>query len=343
MKNLVAMLMVIMMVSALVGCAKEEPKEETKTAATEATSETTSEETTEEATEEVAEGMPKVAFIPGDMANESQAFAAKMFKKKHAADFGFEVVILDGQADAQVQAQAVTNAAAQGIKAIYVNPNDIRAIIPSLMQAKQAGVIVGMFSSDVPDATMEVRDFFVGVNDNMAGEAAAQAFINAFPDGAKIVEIGGQAGHDAQIKRNVGFNEAIAGTNIEVLDVQACEQWQTAMAQAIAEDFITKYGDEIDGVFCHWDNGATGIIEAFKAAGMEGKFIVGVDGNRAGFAQVKSGDQAASIAQNFETFAIMSLQFTKDKMEGKDVAEVNFVELDIVTPDNVDTFTAPEW
>lgn len=334
------MLIVGVMVVAMAGCAAEEAPAETKTTATESTE--TESTATETSTETATEGTPKVAFIPGDMANESQAFAAKMFEK-HAADYGLEVVILDGAGDAQVQAQAVTNAVAQGIKAIYVNPNDINAIIPSLMQAKQAGVIVGMFSSDVPEGSEDVRDFFVGVDDNMAGIAAGKAFIDAFPDGAKVVEIGGQAGHDAQIKRNQGFHEAIKGTNIEVLEVQNCEQWQTAMAQAIAEDFITKYGDDIDGVFCHWDNGATGVIEAFNAAGFEGKFIVGVDGNRAGFAQVKEGIQAASIAQNFETFAKMTLAITRDIIDGAEYRVVNFVDLDIVTLDNVDTFTAPEW
>lgn len=284
----------------------------------------------------------KVAFIPGDMANESQAFAAKMFQK-HAAEYGLEVVVLDGKADPNVQAQAVTSAVAQGVKAIYVNPNDINAIIPSLMAAKEEGVIVGMFSSDVPEGSEAARDFFVGVDDNMAGEAAAEAFMTAFPDGAKIIEIGGQAGHDAQIKRHDGFNEGLEGSNIEVMDYKACEQWQTAMALAIAEDMIVKYGDDIDGVFCHWDNGATGVIEAFKSKGFEGKFIVGVDGNRAGFEQVYSGDQAASIAQNFEKFAVMTLELTRDLLDEKDITAVNFVELDIVTKDNIDTFTAPEW
>ena len=337
MKKVVVSVLLLMMVFSLclTGCtsASEEP----------VAADTTTEEV---ASDEVAttdgEALPKVAFIPGDMANESQAFSAKMFEK-HAAEYGLEVVILDGKADANVQAQAVTNAAAQGIVAIYVNPNDINAIIPSLMAAKEAGVIVGMFSSDVPEGYEDVRDFFVGVDDNMAGEAAAQAFLNAFPDGANIIEIGGQAGHDAQIKRHDGFNSALEGTNINVMDYKACEQWQTAMALAIAEDMIVKYGDEIDGVFCHWDNGATGVIEAFNAAGLEGKFIVGVDGNRAGFEQVRSGDQAASIAQNFETFAMKAMELTRDILDGKTIEPVNFIPLDIVTLDNIDTFTTPEW
>ena len=334
MKKVVVISVLFMMVFSLAftACAKADVVETTETA------------TEEVAAEEVAtdEAMPKVAFIPGDMANESQAFSAKMFEK-HAAEYGLEVVVLDGKADANVQAQAVTNAAAQGIAAIYVNPNDINAILPSLMAAKEAGVIVGMFSSDVPAGSEDVRDFFVGVNDNMAGEAAAQAFMNAFPDGANIIEIGGQAGHDAQIKRHDGFNSALEGSNINVMDYKACEQWQTAMALTIAEDMIVKYGDDIDGVFCHWDNGATGVIEAFKAAGLEGKYIVGVDGNRAGFDQVRSGDQAASIAQNFENMAIKAMELTKSLLDGETIEPVNFIPLDIVTLDNIDTFTAPEW
>lgn len=288
-------------------------------------------------------GNVKVAFIPGDMANESQSFSAKMFQK-YGADYGFDVLILDGKGDAQVQAQVVTNAIAQGLKAIFINPNDINAIIPSLMQAKQAGVIVGMFSSDVPPEQGAVRDFFVGVNDNMAGEAAAQAFINYFPNGAKIVEIGGQSGHDAQIKRHDGFNSIIGSTDIDVIDYKATQQWDTSQAMAIMEDMITKHGEEIDGIFCHWDNGATGIIGALKAAGMEDKFIVGVDGNRAGFDQVRSGEQSVTIMQNFETFAKKSLEMARTILDGGSIQQaVNFVPLDIVDLGNIDSFTAPEW
>lgn len=333
-KTLLISILVIMLVASvfMTACTSQDATTEESTTTTDQT----------EQSVETADEKPVVAFIPGDMANESQSFAAKMFNK-HADEYGFEVIVLDGKGDANVQAQAVTNAVAQGVAAIYVNPNDIMAIIPSLMAAKEAGVIVGMFSSDVPEESAEVRDFFVGVNDNMAGEAAAQAFITAFPDGANIIEIGGQAGHDAQIKRHDGFNSELEGSNIVVMDYQPCEQWQSVMAQAIAEDMIVKYGDTIDGVFCHWDNGATGVIEAFTAAGLEGKFIVGVDGNRAGFAQVADGTQAASIAQNFETFAIKTLELTKDILDGKEIEPVNFIPLDIVTQENIDTFTAPEW
>jgi ribose transport system substrate-binding protein len=201
-----------------------------------------------------------------------------------------------------------------------------------------------MFSSDVPAESAEVRDFFVGVNDLMAGETAAEAFFAAFPNGAKVVEIGGQAGHDAQIKRHDGFNKAIAGTNIELLEYQATQQWATDQAMAIAEDMITKYGEEIDGIFCHWDNGVTGVANAVEAANLDKElFVVGVDGNRAGFQQVMDGIQDVTVMQNFETQAIKTLELTKKLLEGGSVDEVNYVALDVVTPENIDDFTLPEW
>lgn len=284
----------------------------------------------------------KVAFLPGDMANESQAYSAKQFQK-FGPEYGFEVTILDGQADAQVQAQTVSNCIAQGMDAIFINPNDVNGIAPSLMEAKAAGIVVAMFSSDLPAELQNSRDIFVGVNDNMAGETAGKAFIDHFSDGATIVEVGGQAGHDAQIKRHDGFDAAIKGSKIEVLDSKSCNAWSTSDAMAITEDFIVKYGDKIQGVFCHWDNGATGVIEALKAAGMNDIYVIGVDGCRAGFDQVKAGGQGATIMQNFSEMSKKTLEVVRDALEGNPYDSVNFVPLDAVTKDNIDQFEYPEW
>lgn len=326
-RNVIAMLLVVVMTVGLAACAPKAPAAPAAEAAAPA---------------EATAGADKIAFIVADMANESQAFASKQFQK-FAKDYNFEVAILDAKGDAQAETQAVNNAVAQGVKALFVNPNDINAIVPALEAAKKAGVVVGMFSSDLPKDKAAARDFFVGVNDNMAGEAAAKAFLDQFPNGANIVEIGGQSGHDAQIKRHDGFNNAIKGSKITVIDYKATQQWATDQAMTIMEDMITKNGNKIDGVFVHWDNGATGAIQALKAANMEGKFLVGVDGCRAGFDQVRSGEQSVTIMQNFENMSKKSLELARKVIDGETVEQQNFIPLDIVNKGNIDSFTAPEW
>jgi ribose transport system substrate-binding protein len=293
-----------------------------------------------------AQAKVKAAFIPNSMANESQAFSAKQFLK-FGAEYGFDMYTYDAKGDTQVESQIVTNCIAQKFKVLFLNPNDISAIVPSIIKAKAAGLIIGMFSSDLAPENQKYRDFYAGVNDTMAGQQAAQAFIKHFPQGAKIVEIGGQAGHDAQIKRHDGFNgdKGIKGSKIQVLDYKACQQWATDQAQTIMEDDITKFGNQIQGVFVHWDNGATGVIEAAKAAGISGLFIVGVDGNRAGYYQVQSGAQAISIAQDFIVMTKKDLELAKAVVSGKKVSPINYVPLTVVDSALISSggFDPPEW
>ena len=127
------------------------------------------------------------------------------------------------------------------------------------------------------------------------------------------------------------------------MDYKACTQWSTAEALAIMENDIVKYGKEIQGVFVHWDNGATGVIQAAKAAGIKGLFIVGVDGNKAGYYQVDSGDQAVSIAQDFVLMTKTDLGLARDVLASKKVQPINWVPLAVIDKDSVKTFEPPEW
>ena len=282
-----------------------------------------------------------LVFIPGSLSNPSQAFGWKMFQK-HAAEYGFTVSVLDGKADVQEQTKAINNAVAQKPDVIMVNPNDAKAVVPALKAARAAGVIVGMFMvTGDPDSS----DFFVSVDDTQAGAVVVKGILELFPNGATGVEIGGQAGHDAAIKRHDGFVKALeTNPSIKVLDYKNPQAWDAAQAQAIAEDMITKYGKEIQFIFCHWDNGATGVINALKAAGMTDVLVFGIDGNSVAFDQVKSWKNYMSIMQNVETIAKTSMEsanlfLKKDPAAKHDV----FVPFDLVTKSTVGNFTPPEW
>jgi len=171
--------------------------------------------------------------------------------------------------------------------------------------------------------------------------------MKAFPNGATGVEIGGQAGHVAANNRHTGFTEGIKGKNITVLDYKNPSAWDTAQAQAIAEDMITKYGDKIQFIFCHWDNGATGVINALKAVNADWAnkvMIVAVDGNKTGFEQVKSWPNYISIAQNAETITskVMEQSMLWIKKDASAVKD-NIIPFDIIDKNTIANFTAPEW
>jgi ABC-type sugar transport system substrate-binding protein len=291
-----------------------------------------------------ASAKPVLAFIPGQLANPSQAFAWKMYQKD-AEKYGFDVIVLDGKGDVQEETKAINNAVAQKVAVIVSNPNDGKAVAPALKAARDAGIVVGIAMVKAAEGTEGSYDFWVSVDDQLGGQTAADAIKKQFPNGATGIEIGGQAGHVAAINRHDGFANAIKGTNITVLDYQNPQQWDTAQAQAIAEDMITKYGDKIQFVFCHWDNGATGVINALKAhGGMDNVLIIGVDGNKTGFDQVTSWPNYISIAQNVETIDDTVMQEAQLFLKKDPAAKAqNIVPFDVITKDTIKNFTAPEW
>lgn len=291
----------------------------------------------------LAEGEVKVGFVTQALANASQAYAWTQFQK-YAPDYGFTVQVFDEDYNAENGDRAIHQCIADGYTAICVNPTDPSAIVPALMDAQEAGVIVILYSSDLEEADREFRDAMCGTDDTMAGEMAAQTLLDAFPDGVNVVEVGGQSGHSAQIKRHDGFFNTIEGTNVNVLDSKDCEQWSSADALAIMEDFIVKYGSDIQAVFCHWDVGCTGVIEALKNAGMEDVYVIGVDGCSVGYDQVREGTQALCIGQSFSQMTQDAFDCITKLMNGEELeSDVVWTALDVVTAETIDNFPYPEW
>ena len=289
---------------------------------------------------------PTLAFI-AQMQNPSQAFSWKMYQK-NAAKYGFNVINLDNGGDVQKQTAAINSAVAQKVAAIAINPVDEAGYVPATTAAmKDNGTVVCL--SMVPPAkeAIDGSTCSVSVDDIKGGMTAADAIIKAFPNGATGVEIGGQAGHVAANNRHEGFTKGIEGKNITVLDYKNPTAWDTAQAQAIAEDMITKYGDKIQFIFTHWDNGATGVINALKAVNQpwaNDVLIIGVDGNKTGFEQVKSWKNYISIAQNAETITSKVMEESM-KFIKKDPSAIkeNIIPFDIITKETIDNFTPPEW
>jgi len=289
---------------------------------------------------------PTLAFI-AQISNPSQAYSWKMYQK-NAAKYGFNVINLDNGGDVQKQTAAINNAVAQGVKAIAINPVDEAGYVPATKKAMaDNGVVVCLSMVPAADNAKDGSTCSVSVDDILGGKTAAGAILDAFPNGATGVEIGGQAGHVAANNRHTGFSEAVKGTKLQVLDYQNPEAWETDKAQKIAEDMITKYGDKIQFIFCHWDNGATGVINALKAVKepwAQKVMIVAVDGNKTGFQQVESWPNYISIAQNAETITstVMEQSMKWIKKDPSAVKE-NIIPFDIITKDTIKNFTVPEW
>jgi len=282
----------------------------------------------------------KIAWCSPDNADESMEFMTKCFRE-YAEEVGVELISFDGQSDVQKQTDQIANAISQGCDAVMLNPVDNTAMIPAMQKARDAGLVCLTVDTNLADSGKDAYDAFIGPDDLDAGKKAAEIMKELLPDGGKIVEVMGMAGSDPQIKRHDGFAEGIEGSNLEVVESQA-SPWSTAECMTITEDFLSKYSG-IDGIYCHWDNGAVGVVEALKAAGrLDEVVIVSVDGCQKGLDMVLAGDTQATVGRSFKDSSHLYLDGAIALLDGKEMDQINYTEYTIFTKENAADFH-PGW
>jgi len=337
------LLTLIIALTLVVACSDNEAQVEpsASTSPTEPTPEVAVAETPESEAP-AADGIARGVFITLDLSSASQMWKVDELRRL-MGDYDVDMTWFSGDANDNIS--SIEQAIADGCDVIFINHFGIEGLIPELTRAREAGVIVGLFGSQPPlDEHPDYPfDFFVGSDEYFGGVQAGEFVSEQFPDGATFVEVGGQAGHIAAIERHEGFHDGINANIIELASQFVPGPWRSDEARTIMEEFLVQF-DNIDIVFCHWDNGATGVIEAVEAAGrLDEIYIIGFDGNNVGFQQVKDGVQSLSVGYSFTNTVIKLLELARIKLDGGTVDKINWIPYNMVTLETIDTFTWPEW
>lgn len=343
MKKFTALLLAILMIAViLAGCAaNDNVAKDNETEDKPNTTDTTNDTDTPDEDAPPAEELHKIAFLSNSSTDEFLNYMFSIYERDDQ-DYGLETIFFDAQTDTQTQANQVSEAIGMGVEAIVINPNDAAGLGPALKEAYEAGLIVMTVVGDIAADYHQYRTCFIGTDDNQAGDMAADLFLKQFPNGGKIVVVDGEAGYDAQIKRHDSFFAKIENSNIEILDWQACTFWDPAEAQAIMEDFIIAYGDQIEGAFIQWDHGAEACVESLEAAGLDDVFVVSIDGASVGVDMVKEGKTAATILQDVDLIAATSMETLQKLFAGEKVDSIINPPVATVTIENANDYD-PQW
>jgi ABC-type sugar transport system substrate-binding protein len=190
-----------------------------------------------------------------------------------AAKLGYEIKLLDANADPSVQADQMATFVSEGVDAIILNPTDTTSLIPSIQAAIDAGIPVVCVGMEMAPDAMKLFLFFAGADDYLTAKIGCM-WIAENLDGkdAQVAIITGPAGTDPTNKAIKAYTEALEGTDI--VDLGAYDgQFDTAKALAITEDLLVQH-PEIDAIYCQDHVMAAGAAEAVADAGMEGKVAI---------------------------------------------------------------------
>ncbi len=256
-----------------------------------------------------------------------------------AKELGVEIVALDGEWNAQKQTDQMESLITQKVNAIILNPVDSKSIIPVVKKAKEAGIPVVMGAMDIAPEGKDYVVSYVGADEMDVGRAAGELMKKALGEaGGKVVIVEGQAGTDPQINRTKGFEEAVAGSKIEIAGKLPGE-FDKAKAMTVTEDALTKYKD-LKGIFSQDDTMCVGVVQAMKAMGLTGSDIkvVSYNGSKAGADMVKSGEIVGTAVQPLAMEGSTALQVAVDAADGKTVEKWYKDKIEPITKDNVDSY-----
>ncbi len=211
-----------------------------------------------------------------------------------------EVLVTEGNSEKGIADVRALIAKSGGNLVLCIDPNDspdARVIVEDITKA--GGQVVTIWNKP---ADLHPWDFgnhyaahilFDGV---VYGKLMADTLFEAMGGSGGIVGLGGIFSNVPAIERKAGMQQALDGNkNVKLLDFQVAN-WTAPEAFKITQAWMTRFGDQIKGIWAANDEMASGALEALRAEGLNGKIPVsGIDGTAVAVAAVKSGEMAGTV------------------------------------------------
>lgn len=242
----------------------------------------------------------KVGFIATNFSAESQARVANAFEKI-AKDKKWDVKMLNSQGSIETQSNQLENLFQMKVDAVVLamaHPQEIRPALDKLLGAKIPVITIdsGYVDGVVCDITA----------DNFAMGAKASTYLMDSLGGKGNIIVIKFEKHYGTRRRGKVFDAVLTEyPNIKVLaeySVVASKRFMDDTRSAM-ETYATRFGDQINGVWCAFDQLGYAAADVLAEHKMGNVVVVGVDGNQETFRRIGTGNMAATVSQPFEDMA----------------------------------------
>jgi ABC-type sugar transport system substrate-binding protein len=357
---LVLLVVALLALTAFTGCSSETPSTSTsseapaaESAAPAASDEGTAESAAPAESQDTGSASGSVDLVWVHMSpsaqSEQRAYAGfTAYLEEKGWSWNVTEVNSDGSGDKM--ATNIEDAVAKGCDAIVVSMADLRASTAALEAANNANIPV--FSIDSQYTPGVVCD--ITSNNYVMSSKVSSYLVDRLGGVGNICALT-MAEHHGVRKRGEVLTDVILAENpgIKLLENHNIDYGNfLADSQKTAEDWLAKYGKDIDAIWCGWDEPAMAASDAIKAHGFtrDDMFVTGIDGHEGAVDAIRNGDPlVATCAQGFEIFGVKCADLIQAIIvEGKPQAEVVttttiYVDAPLITPTNVPDENTPAY
>ncbi|MGS0684485.1 sugar ABC transporter substrate-binding protein [Nakamurella sp. GG22] len=208
---------------------------------------------------------------------------AKAFAAEKGLTDKYQWIASDG--DSSKQLSQIKSILANGGECVVLNVDANEAsIVPSIVkEVDNAGAWL-VTQWNTPEGLMPTADdphwvAHMSVDGVPQGYDTAKALFEAMGGTGSIVALQGILDNAPAQERFEGLQKALAEyPNIKLLEDQTAG-WDRTKGQDVTQSLLTKYGDQITGIWAASDSMGLGALAAVKGAGKTGKIKVsGIDG-----------------------------------------------------------------
>lgn len=279
----------------------------------------------------------KLAFVTNNASDFWTIARAGVEKADNELDNVTVEFKIPSDGTAAEQKRIVDDLLAAGVDGIAISPKDPANQLDMLNAAADQALVVTQDS----DAPYSKRACYVGTDNIAAGRQAGEELKKALPNGGKVMVFVGAIDAQNAKDRLEGIKQAIAGTQIQILDVRT-DETDRAKAKSNVADTLVNVPD-IAALVGLWSYNGPAILNAVKESGKVGKVkIVCFDEEDETLAGVKEGAIESTIVQQPFEFGYQSIKLMADVKAGKSDAipadKKIIVPTLVITKDKVDTF-----
>lgn len=201
-------------------------------------------------------------------------------------------VVVKTSPSASAQVSALEDlSAGRKLSALVILPHTSEELTLPVKAVKEKGTFVTVVDRGLNDPT--IQDLYVAGDNIAVGRNTAKYLVDKLGGKGNLVVLRGipTVIDDERIK---GFQEAIKGSNLNVLDIQYAD-WNSDKAFKLMQDYLAKY-PQIDAVWANDDDMLLGVLEAIKQSKRKDiKYALGGNGMKDVIKKVIDGDPMTPV------------------------------------------------
>lgn len=279
----------------------------------------------------------KLAFVTNN-ASDFWTIARKGTEKADAElpDVTVEFRI-PAEGTAADQKRIIDDLLAKGVDGIAISPVDPDNQTQMLNDAAKQTLV---FTQD-SDAPKSDRACYVGTDNVAAGRQAGALIKEALPQGGQIMIFVGQKDARNAAERYQGIKEALAGSNVQIIDVRT-DDTDRVRAKANVADTLVKY-PQVAALVGLWSYNGPAILNAVKDANKVGQVkIIAFDEEDETLAGIRDGAIYGTVVQQPYEFGYQAIKMMAQALAGDrsqiPAGKQKFVETRVIKKDSVDEF-----